>query len=116
MAVWGHEPASFAHLPADYTLKVFERWGIPTINPAACRPDTRSFNWMAAIGAVKSGTVAAYRDDSGELESKPAGALGASWIAYAARMFRDFDPGPSGSSSCTCRGPRCCRSAPASSR
>jgi [lysine-biosynthesis-protein LysW]--L-2-aminoadipate ligase len=23
-----------AHLPADYTLKVFERWGIPTINSA----------------------------------------------------------------------------------
>src|SRR4051794_2109295 len=23
-----------AHLPANYTLKVFERWGIPTINAA----------------------------------------------------------------------------------
>lgn len=36
---------------------------------------------------------------------KPAGALGASWIAYAARMFRDFDPGPSGSSFPSERGP-----------
>lgn len=26
---------------------------------------------------------------------RSAGALGASWVAYAARMFKDFDPGPS---------------------
>ena len=36
----------------------------PMTNPTACRPDTRSFNWMAAMGAVKSGTVAIRIDPS----------------------------------------------------
>ena len=57
-----------AHLPADYTLKVFERWGIPTINSAEttaiCDDKARCHLALEAHGVPTPKTMIAFSVDS----------------------------------------------------
>jgi [lysine-biosynthesis-protein LysW]--L-2-aminoadipate ligase len=57
-----------AHLPADYTLKVFERWGIPTINSAettaTCDDKARCSLALEAYGVPTPKTMVAFSVES----------------------------------------------------
>ena len=57
-----------AHLPADYTLKVFERWGIPTINSAAttaiCDDKAQCHLALEAHGVPTPKTMLAFSVES----------------------------------------------------
>ena len=58
-----------AHLPAGYTLQVFERWGIPTINSAAtvlvCDDKVRCGLVLEAAGVPSPRTIVAFSVESG---------------------------------------------------
>ena len=58
-----------AHLPAGYTLQVFERWGIPTINSATttliCDDKVRCGLVLEAAGVPSPRTVAAFSVEAG---------------------------------------------------
>ena len=58
-----------AHLPASYSLQVFERWGIPTINSAAtvlvCDDKIRCGLVLEAAGIPSPRTIAAFSVDAG---------------------------------------------------
>ena len=58
-----------AHLPAGYTLEVFERWGISTINSAStvliCDDKVRCGLVLEAAGVPSPRTIVAFSVDSG---------------------------------------------------